>query len=1412
MSFLERMKKLALLLFALSLALSGHAFVSVDGTKLMRNGKPYRFVGTNFWYGPILASKGSGGDRQRLHRELDSLQAMGVCNLRVLIGSDGKPGVKTKVQPTLQTAPGVYNDTILDGLDYFMAELQKRDMQAVLYFNNSWEWSGGYGFYLEEVQKIGKRGRQKNGGIVKSPMSSDVSWNDYCKFYSQFSTNTKAQELFYDHIRHIIRRTNRYTGKPYVEDPAIFSWQIGNEPRAFSHNAKEAFAQWIAKSAALIRSLDPNHLISVGSEGIVGCEGDADLYRRICTDPNIDVLNLHLWPTNWGWSGKTVQPGDLQRSILKSTDYLNKHVAVAKAIGKPLVLEEFGYPRDGGSLSLDSKVESRNQYYTFIFAQLLKSVNEGSPLVGANFWGWAGEARPKHEAWQPGDDYTCDPAHEPQGLFSVFSSDLSTINIIRYYASRLNQTTEYAIPWRGVMIDVSRHFMPLPYLYKEVDALAHFGMNRLHLHLTDDAGWRMEIKSHPRLTDIGAWRPAKRWEDWNASGKGYSDSQNGFGGFYTQEELRELVAYAALRGVEIVPEIEFPAHSAEVVAAYPEVGNEKNELNMRKPETYRLMRDVLEEVARVFPSEYIHMGGDEAATQHELQPDGMRKIKQIIDSLGRKMIVWDEALTDNPSDSDMVVMVWRNISTAQRAAQLGHEVILTPGKYCYLDKAQDCPATEPKAAGGCLSADDVYDLPNPFDEGLAHKLLGVQGNLWTERMDNAEYAEYMLWPRAFAIAELGRIGLDTRRDHGAFRQRAIEAATFLRDSLHINAFDLQHEGGPRHVRPQTTLSPATKLTYNTLPHKAYAGSSADCLTDKVCGGWNFGDGTWQGFLGRGGMDVTIDLGKTCDIKSVKGDFLQCCGPEIFFPYNMTVTVSSDGINYQPLYNGQYADIYSLKHEDYQQLGWQGKASARYIRMQALPGPKQGWVFCSEVMVDTVAVYVSNRPEKRRFNSKAVELRIAEVARQLTNPKLKWMFVNCFPNTLDTTTDYEEDADGNPDTYIYTGDIHAMWLRDSGAQVYPYLPLAGKEAKLQKMIKGVILRQFKCINCDPYANAFNKEPQPNGIWMKDTGMHPELHERKYEIDSHCYPIRLAYGYWKQTGDSSVFGDDWLTAIGNVLKVWREQQRKNGLGSYRFLRTTNWATDCLPLGGYGAPVKPCGLIASGFRPSDDATIFPFLIPSNFMAATSLEKAAEILTSVNHNSKLAADCAALAAEVRAALKEHAVYDHPKYGKIYAYEVDGFGNHLLMDDANVPSLLAMPYMGDVAVDDPVYQNTRRFVWSEDNPYFFSGKAGEGIGGPHIGYDHIWPMSIIMKAFTSQDDNEIRQCLLQLVDTDGGKGFIHESFHKDDATRFTRPWFAWANTLFGELIIHLVDSGKVHLLNNLTHVSNNFSNNIEKK
>lgn len=422
-------------------------------------------------------------------------------------------------------------------------------------------------------------------------------------------------------------------------------------------------------------------------------------------------------------------------------------------------------------------------------------------------------------------------------------------------------------------------------------------------------------------------------------------------------------------------------------------------------------------------------------------------------------------------------------------------------------------------------------------------------------------------------------------------------------------------------------------------------------------------------------------------------------------------------------------------------------------------------------------------DKRKFHSKAVEAAIVEFQAKVKNKELGWLFENCFPNTIDTTVDFEM-LNGKPDTYVITGDIDAMWMRDSTAQVWPYLLLIKKDKELQQLITGVINRQVKCILKDPYANAFYKDENKVSEWKSDlTTMQPGTHERKWEIDSLCYPIRLAYNYWKLTGDNTPFDSQWKDAIKLTLKTFREQQRKTGNGPYTFQRTTAWATDGVPLGGYGYPVKSVGLICSMFRPSDDATIFPFLIPSNFFAVVSLKEVAIMVKQISKDDALATELTALANEVEKALQQHAVINHPQYGKVYAYEVNGFGSYNLMDDANVPSLLSLPYLNAVKNTDPVYINTRKMLLSTNNPFFFKGKAAEGIGGPHAGMNMIWPLSIIMRGLTSKDDNEIKLCIEMLRKTHGGTGFMHESFHKDDAANFTRKWFAWANTIFGELL-----------------------------
>lgn len=422
-------------------------------------------------------------------------------------------------------------------------------------------------------------------------------------------------------------------------------------------------------------------------------------------------------------------------------------------------------------------------------------------------------------------------------------------------------------------------------------------------------------------------------------------------------------------------------------------------------------------------------------------------------------------------------------------------------------------------------------------------------------------------------------------------------------------------------------------------------------------------------------------------------------------------------------------------------------------------------------------------DKRKFSSKVIEQTITAFQSSVKDKELGWLFGNCFPNTLDTTVSYQN-VNSKPDTYVITGDIDAMWLRDSSAQVWPYLCFIKQDKELQQLIVGVINRQTVCILRDPYANAFYDDANKTGEWKNDqTDMKPGLHERKWEIDSLCYPIRLSHKYWKLTNDTQPFDTQWQQAVKLTLKTFKEQQRKHNDGPYHFQRNTAWATDGVPMNGYGYPVKPVGLICSAFRPSDDATVFSFLVPSNFFAVVSLRQAAEMMEKIVGDTNTANELKALAAEVDEALKLHAVIEHSQYGKIYAYEVNGYGSYNLMDDANVPSLLSLPYLDALPREDPIYQNTRKMLLSLNNPFFFKGTAGEGIGGPHAGKDMIWPLGIIIRGLTSDNDEEIKECIGMLKNSNAGTGFMHESFNKNDAANFSRKWFAWANTLFGEFL-----------------------------
>ena len=405
--------------------------ITVKDGQFIRNGEPYYFVGTNFWYGAILGSEGEGGNRERLVRELDFMKSHGIDNLRVLVGGEGENGLLGKIEPNLQPEPGLYNDDVLAGLDFLMMELGKRGMTAVLYFNNAWEWSGGYTQYVAWA----------NNTPVLVPRVD--GWFSYNAFAGEFVRNERAKELFFNHLRYIITRTNRYTGIKYIEDPAIFSWQICNEPRAFSskeQDNKEAFAEWIAASAELIRSLDPNHMISTGSEGFYGCEWDMALCERIHALDEISYINCHVWPYNWKWMRGDNMVADLDRSCENTKEYIDMHIGLGHSINKPVVVEEFGMPRDNMDFHKGSPVVCRDKYYTFVFDLILKDKEQNGPFAGCNFWSWGGFAKTNvedHEYWAKGDDYTGDPAQEQQGLNSIFFEDRSTLNIIREANRRL---------------------------------------------------------------------------------------------------------------------------------------------------------------------------------------------------------------------------------------------------------------------------------------------------------------------------------------------------------------------------------------------------------------------------------------------------------------------------------------------------------------------------------------------------------------------------------------------------------------------------------------------------------------------------------------------------------------------------------------------------------------------------------------------------------------------------------------------------------------------------------------------------------------------------------------------------------------------------------------------------------------
>ena len=505
------------------------------------------------------------------------------------------------------------------------------------------------------------------------------------------------------------------------------------------------------------------------------------------------------------------------------------------------------------------------------------------------------------------------------------------------------------VQWRGVMIDVSRHYYPVQELYRQVDIMSNYGLNVLHLHLTDAAGWRLEIRKYPRLTQLGAWRTRPVWKDWWEL-RTYSDSIRGYGGYYTQEQMRQLVRYAQDKGVTIVPEIEFPGHSEAVCAAYPHIAFDHAELDMSNPETFRFMQDVLQEVAEIFPSAYIHCGGDESATQKDAYIPSIRKLNGIVRRLGRKMIMWDEALTDDLADSTIVIMVWRDAQYGARAAELGHEVIMCPSTYCYLDSYQDAPATQPETMGGYRPIDRVLEVRNVLPK---ERLLGLQANVFTEYVPTVQLLEYQLWPRALAVAE---IGMRCNRPLQRFRKWAMHVADSLR-AAGVNAFDLRNEQGqrPQALRKTGHLARGCSVTFgNGCRYSSiYPASGDNALTDGMQGTWNNNDGRWQGFCCN--MDITIDLGRERTVSQVTLPFMQITGPGIFLP--LAVTVGFDNGAESPMHQAldgcapnAVAAVAGTTPYAIAAYSYTGKTRTRYIRIRAQRIARGGWLFADEVIV------------------------------------------------------------------------------------------------------------------------------------------------------------------------------------------------------------------------------------------------------------------------------------------------------------------------------------------------------------------------------------------------------------------------------------------------------------------------------
>ncbi|MBO7282805.1 MAG: beta-N-acetylhexosaminidase [Alistipes sp.] len=535
--------------------------------------------------------------------------------------------------------------------------------------------------------------------------------------------------------------------------------------------------------------------------------------------------------------------------------------------------------------------------------------------------------------------------------------------------------------YRGILIDISRHFRTKEFLMRQIDMMAEMKMNRLHLHLTDAAGWRIEVESYPRLSNYAAWRIPHTWKEWWYGDRSFVEqgTEGAYGGYLTKAEAKELVAYAADRYITIIPEIEMPGHSDEVIAAYPELGcshkpERQGDLCIGKEATFEMMQAILDEIIEIFPSEYIHIGGDEAGKSSwkecedcqrrmkeeglesvdELQSYMIHRIEEYLNARGRQIIGWDEILEGGLAPN-ATVMSWRGEEGGLAAAAAGHKVVMSPHGYCYIDAPQDAPYSQPESIGGYLPLEKVYSYdpaPATMDSTVAQYIMGVQANLWAEFIVTDDHYEHMLWPRAIAIAEIGWSNPE-RRAYSDFRQRAVKIVDRMLE-MGYKPFDLKNEIGnrPESLEPVEHLAVGKRVEYlypSFYYGPKYAAAGDTALTDGLRGTWTYADMRWQGFLGRGGVDVVIDMGETTHIESISADFMQICGPGVFMPCLVEIGISDDGQEWEVIAEIEH-EVVLDELPSFKSFGWTGSADARYIRYKAHRSKYTGFLFVDEIVV------------------------------------------------------------------------------------------------------------------------------------------------------------------------------------------------------------------------------------------------------------------------------------------------------------------------------------------------------------------------------------------------------------------------------------------------------------------------------